>query len=616
MCRRILTVCGIVVVVLGLVAVPLSGADDKADDKKANKADEKKGPVEKKVAHIRLAGDLDEAPVSNDPLFGGGENFKSRLDRIHKATRDESVQALIVQLDGIRVGWAKLEELRAALEHFRKTGRKVYAYLDSGETKDYLVAVGCDQITLPESGWLMLTGLRAELTFFKELLEKLGIRADFLQMGVYKSAAEPFTRSKMSAEARSQLKLVLDDFFDNCLVSPISRGRSRNTKKLSTDDVSRLIDEGPFTAKRAAASGLVDRIAYAADFEKLIQKDLGVEKIKIVRDYGKDKSKDIDFSNPFSILKLLSPPKSTLSTKKDRIALIYAVGAIVTGKGGSSFLLGDTVGSTSMIEAIRQADKDPKVKAIVLRVDSPGGSALASDLIWNELKRCKKPVVASMSDVAASGGYYIAMGAKKVYAQPGTLTGSIGVVGGKIALKGLYDKIGITTDVISRGANAGILSGTEPFSKNERKAMEGLMADVYDQFLTRVQQNRAQAGKMFTRKDLLKLAEGRIWTGKQAMANGLVDALGSLDDAVAEAKVMGGLARDADTEFLILPKPRSFLDSLLEGKFGADASLSTVLSKAREIRELVQHLQVIETLVQLRSEPAWLILPHGLRIQP
>src|SRR5262245_35007609 len=257
MCRQILTVCGIVVVVIGLVAVPLSGADEK--DKKT-KADEKTGPAEKKVAHIRLAGDLDEAPVSADPLFGGGENFKSRLDRIRKATKDESVQALILQLDGVRIGWAKLEELRAALEHFRKTGRKVFAYLDAGETKDYLVAVGCDHIALPESGWLMLTGLRAELTFFKELLEKLGIRDDFLQMGVYKSAAEMLTRSKMSAEARSQLKLVLDDFFDNCLVRPISRGRSRGSKKLSTDDVSRLIDEGPYTAKRAAASGLVDRI--------------------------------------------------------------------------------------------------------------------------------------------------------------------------------------------------------------------------------------------------------------------------------------------------------------------------------------------------------------------
>lgn len=610
--QRMLNIFGTVALVLGIVSLPLLSAEEKKLEP------EKKPPVEKKIAHIRLAGELDEAPVSADPLFGAGaENFKSKLDRIRKASNDDSVQALLIQLDGIRIGWAKMEEIRLALEQFRKTGKKVYAFLEAGETKDYLVATGADVIALPESGWLMLTGLRAELTFFKELLEKLGIRADFLQMGVYKSAAEPFTRTKMSPEARAQLKLVLDDFYDRCLVGTISQGRSRGSKKLSADEVARLIDRGPFTARRAVEAGLVDRVSYFSDFEKLIRRDLNLDKVKIARDYGKDKSKDIDFSNPFAILKLLSPPKSTLSSKKDRIALIYAVGPIVTGKGGSSLFGGDTVGSTTMIEAIRQADKDPKVKAIVLRVDSPGGSALASDLIWNELKRCKKPVVASMSDVAASGGYYIAMGAKKVLAQPGTLTGSIGVVGGKIALKGLYDKIGITTDVISRGANAGILSSTDPFSKTERKAMEDLMADVYDQFLSRVEENRAKAGKKFTRKELLQLADGRIWTGRQALERGLVDALGSLDDAIAEAKVMGGLDRNADTEYLILPKARSFLDTLLEGKLGADAGITgQVLSRAAQFRELAQHLRSIDVLMQLRNEPAWLILPHGLEIRP
>src|SRR5207302_5584352 len=180
-----------------------------------------------------------------------------------------------------------------------------------------------------------------------------------------------------------------------------------------------------------------------------------------------------------------------------KVAVIYAVGAITTGKGGRGLLSGEIVGSTTMVEAIHQAEEDSSVKAIVLRVDSPGGSALASDLIWNELKRCKKPIVASMSDVAASGGYYISMGAKKVYAQPGTLTGSIGVVGGKLALGGLYDKVGLKTEVLSRGKNAGILSSTNPFTASEKKAMEALMQEVYDQFLDRVQQNRAAAGKKF-----------------------------------------------------------------------------------------------------------------------
>ena len=196
----------------------------------------------------------------------------------------------------------------------------------------------------------------------------------------------------------------------------------------------------------------------------------------------------------------------------------------------------------------------------MLRVDSPGGSALASDLIWHELKRCKKPVIASMSDVAASGGYYISMAAQKIYAEPGTLTGSIGVVGGKMAFAGLYDKVGITTETISTGANSGIFSSTHPFTESERKAMEELMQETYDQFLDKAIAGREAAGKKFTRKTMIDVAEGRIWTGRQALDKGLVDALGSLEDAIAEAKQMGGLARDADVDYLILPKA-----SLLHG---------------------------------------------------
>ena len=190
-----------------------------------------------------------------------------------------------------------------------------------------------------------------------------------------------------------------------------------------------------------------------------------------MRGYAKEKAEDIDLSNPFAIFKLLTPPKPKVS-KKPKIAVIYAVGEIVTGRGGINPLGGgdSVVGSTTMIEAIREAEKDDTVKAIVLRVDSPGGSALASDLIWNELSTCKKPVIASMGDVAASGGYYISMAAKKIYAEPGTLTGSIGVVGGKIVTGGLFDWVGMKTDVISRGANSGLMSSEKPWSESERKS--------------------------------------------------------------------------------------------------------------------------------------------------
>jgi protease-4 len=575
------------------------------------------GKTEKplQLAHIRLHGALDEAPVAPDPLFGSSaENFRSKIERIRKAQNDQNIQGLVIHLDGLSIGYAKMEELRKVIADFRKSGKKVFTYMESGDAKDYLVACEGDRVCMPAPGWLMLVGTRTEIMFYKDLLALLGVQADFLQFGIFKFAAEPFIRNSMSKEARSQYKLVLDDFFINSYIGPIARSR-KGKKNMTPDELTKLIDNGPFTAQQALKLGLIDEISYLEDFERSIKTTLKAKEINIVKDYGSEKKKDLDLSNPFNLLKLFNPPKTFVGFKQNRIALIYAVGPIVTGKGGGSLLGADMVGSTTMIEAIREAEKDPKVKAIILRVDSPGGSALASDLIWNELKRCKKPVIASMSDVAASGGYYISMGAKKVYAQPGTLTGSIGVVGGKLALGGLYDKIGLKTEVISRGQNAGILSSTNPFTPSEKKAMQALMQEVYDQFLDKVQENRAANGKKFTRKQLIDLAEGRIWTGTQALERGLIDALGSLDDAIADAKVMGGLAKDADVDYLILPKPRSLLDTLSEGGSPFGSLTAKQLSGLANLPEVSAHARTLEALLHLRSEPVWVMLPHGVRMR-
>lgn len=604
-----MTRCALTTAALLALAGLSVGLGRAADDKPKDKAPPKKS-APAQVAHIRLQGSLEETPGSTDPILGAlTENFKGVLDRIDKARKDANVQALVIDLDGLNIGWGKVNELRRALAAFRKSGKKVYAYVESGEAKDYIVGSAGDQVVMPESGWLMLVGTRAEITFYKELLDKLGVKADFLQMGVFKFAAEPFMRASMSKEARKQYNLVLGNFFEEDYVRSIARSR----RKLSPERVKQLIDAGPYTATRAAQVGLVDQIAYRDEVVKLVAKDLGRE-VKLLRDYAKPKAQEIDFSNPFSLLKLLSPSKASIGTRKDRIALIYATGPIVTGKGGSSILGGSSIGSESMIKAIEQADSDPKVRAIVLRVDSPGGSALASDLIWHALMKCKKPVVASMSDVAASGGYYISMGARKVYAEPGTLTGSIGVVGGKLALKGLYDKVGLNTETISHGKNAGILSATNPFSPTERKAMEALMAEVYEQFLARTLQNRARAGKKLTRAELIQLAEGRIWTGRQAHERGLVDALGTLEDAIADAKQLGGLTRDTEVDYLVLPKARSLFETLMES--GVSTSLTQrQLGRFAGLAEASHALRDVETLFQLRSEPVWVLLPHGIRLR-
>jgi protease-4 len=575
----------------------------------AARADE---TTEVSLAHVRLAGEMSEAPLPEEPLFSAGrENFKTRLDRLKKAAKDPKIQGLLLQLDGVQVGRGKLHELRQAIAEFKKSGKKAYAYVEGGMPGDYLVACACDEIVVPEQGWLFLDGMRAEISFYKNLLDKIGVQADMLQMGNFKGAAEPMTRDKMSDDYRAQLTRVLEDMYEHDYVGVIAASR----KGLDAAKVKKLIDQGPFSAKEARAAGLVDHVAYFDDLKDKLKKPLKAESVKVVKDYARSKVKDVDLSNPFAFFTLFASPK--LATSRDpKIAVIYATGVIVTGKGGEGLMGGESCGSTTMIEAIRQAEKDKTVKAIVLRVDSPGGSALASDLIWNELVKCEKPVVASMGDVAASGGYYISMGAKKIFAEPGTLTGSIGVVGGKLVTDKLFrEHLGINTEVIAFGQNSGIFSDITPFSKTEREAFTRLMQETYDQFLAKAIQGREKAGKKFTRDEFVKFAEGRVWSGRQAKEHGLIDELGTLQDAINHAKQLAKMPDD-DVELLMLPKPRSFVDQLLDA--GADARLSSLTIRrelARKFPEASRHANQLDGFLQLRGEPVWAILPYQIVIR-
>lgn len=576
-----------------------------ADPPKKGKA---AGPV---IAHMRLSGDLDESPSLPDPLFGtGGDNLRSRIERIQKAKKDDSVKALLLDFGGLSIGFAKVDELRRAIADFKTSGKKVFCYAESYGERDYLVALGGDMIGLPESGGVDIHGMRAEIIFYKDMFEKFNLKADFLQMGDFKGAAEPYLRSSMSPEFRKQYETLIDDLFEKNYVGVIVS--SRPEKNRTPESVKKLIDHGSYTAKAAVAAGLVDRIAYFDEFVELIKGELkSVEGLKLARNWGVTKSEDVDISNPFAILKLLSPPKPKVS-KEPKVAVIYAVGAIESGRGGSNPLMGgSSVGSTTMVEAIREADKDETVKAIVLRVDSPGGSALASDIIWNALVSCKKPVVASMGDVAASGGYYISSGCQKIYAESGTITGSIGVVGGKIVIGGLMNMVGLKTDVISRGANSGLASTDQPWTEAERKVVRESMQDVYDMFLDRTLAGRKRAGNPMSKEKLLTLAGGRIWTGRQAKAAGLVDELGTLDDAIAAAKKLAGV-EGKEMEILTLPKPRSFLDRLAES--GSETQISTP-ALAAILPKLPKSLRFAEVFLKAKSDRVWLIDPVGIEIK-
>ena len=319
-----------------------------------------------------------------------------------------------------------------------------------------------------------------------------------------------------------------------------------------------------FTPERAKEAKLVDRVCYEDELIASLKESLSAEEVVVDRQYGKKKL-DTDYSGFGGFMKLMEammgvePP--TTGGKSPRIALVYAVGPIMSGESDSgAFGQESSVGSDTLVKALRDAKQSDRVKAIVLRVDSPGGSALASDLIWREVATCDKPIVVSMGNVAASGGYYISMAADKIFAEPGTLTGSIGVVGGKMALRGLLDKVGINVQTISRGKNASSFSAIDPFSASEREAWHRMMKDTYHQFTA-----KAAEGRKMDADKLEKLAQGRIFTGRMAVENGLVDKLGTLTDAVAEAKTMAGLKADEKIDLQLLPKPKNFFEQLFDG---------------------------------------------------
>ena len=563
------------------------------------------------VAHIEIHGAYPEG-AGAPGLFGEAvETLPTILQRLDKASKDEDLSAVILHINGPSIGWAKLNELRISIQKMRQKGRKVYAWMESASTKDYLLATACDEIVLPESGMLLMPGLRAEVSFYKNLFDMLAIQPQMLRVGEFKSAAEPYSRSEMSPAFREEMEAILDDYYRQ-IVEMIG-----STRKLDADKVKGAIDVGLHTAADAKALGLIDRVGYEDSITDLIKGDQKDAEVKFAKGYGKKKL-DTDFSGVNGMFKMMDllmgvEPKARKSSNP-KIAIINAVGPIVSGSSQADFFGDESMGSTTMIKAIRQARDDATVKAIVLRVDSPGGSALASDLMWHELETLdgKKPFVVSMGDVAASGGYYIAMGADRIYAEPGTLTGSIGVVGGKLAFEKFYEKIGITTSVVHRGKNSGVLSMTTPFSETERVAMQKMLNDIYAQFT-----KKAATGRKMDHEKLEKMARGRVYTGAQALQLGLVDELGTLADAIAYAKKAAGIDPGQKLERLDLPKAISPFEQLFGPTDPDAASLKSFTAAwARHLPpELAETLKGLDTFELLARERVLTVLPYRMLIK-
>jgi protease-4 len=570
-------------------------AAKKTAEKPADKAAKK--PV---VVFLTLKGAYPEGNA-NSSLFGEMRpSLASIVGRMDAAAADKDVSAVWLKIEDLLVGHGKIYELRGAIARLRQAKKPVYAELTSADGRQYLLAAACGQVVMPPSGMLIVPGVRAEITFYKGLLDKLGLQFDALQMGKYKGAAEPLTRNAMSKPLRESLEALVDDTYED-LVTTIAADRHMKDYQVKT-----LLDQGLFTAAAAKKAGLVDEVLYADQLQDAIKRALKAKDVEIVRDYKK-KHIDTDFSGVSGMMKLFDlfrgAKPSAVSGKRPKIAVVYAVGPIMEGKSGSDFFGNTAMGATTIVSALRKANDDAKVSAIVLRIDSPGGSATASDLIWRETVHLHKPLIASMSDVAGSGGYYIAMGAKKIIAAPGTLTGSIGVIGGKMVTRGLHEKLGLNTEVISRGANSGSLSSNQPFTPEERKAWTELLHETYRQFV-----GKAATGRKMPYDKLEALAQGRVYTGQMAKKLGLIDSLGTLRDAVAAAKVAAGLKADAEVDLLVLPEPKSFFEQLF-GDPSAEADFDSLLPEGFKI------LQQTRVLRQLLSERILLWMPYGVDIR-
>lgn len=563
---------------------------------------DKKGKESPGIAVIKLKEKLDDGPPGiPNPLTGGalGDTLRSMQERIRKAAKDENVKALVLHMEGFSAPWTEQNELRQTLAEFKKSGKKVYCYVESASMGGYLVATACDEVILPPVGGLEITGIHFEMPFFKDLFDKIGVKGDVVPLGDFKAAGEPFSRSKMSDANRKQWEKMADDYYE-ILAETIASSR----KGFDVTRAKAAIDGGLYTPKQAIEAGLADKISYLNDTLIEIRKSLHNEKLVTHKDYGKTKD-ELDLSNPFALLKLLTPQKEAKLSDKPKLALIYANGAIETGKN-SYGMMGETMGSTTMVELIRKAADEPSVKAIVLRVDSPGGSALASDLIWKETVNCKKPVIVSMGAVAGSGGYYISCGADKIFAEPGTITGSIGVISMRLVTGGLFEKVGVNTEVVMRGKHSDFGSMTREFTSEERQLLLGHMTDVYDTFLSRVLEGRKKAGREFTKDELKKYAGGRIWTGRTAKEIGLIDEVGTLEDAIAYAKKKVNL--EGDVEIWTQPKGKgSFLDSLFDVQ--VTAKLQTLIQR---VPGLQKQLQAIDMVTRHPTERLWLLMPYAI----
>jgi protease-4 len=504
------------------------------------------------------------------------------IHAIEVAKTDDKIDGISINTKGISAGMAQLKALRNALEDFKSSGKFVYAYSDIYPQKDYYLASVADSVFINPIGEINFRGLSSEVLFYKDFQEKSGIKAEVVRHGKFKSAVEPYLENEMSEANRLQVSELLHSMWAEML-NDISESR-----KLTVDELNRIADNlGGSNPNKAVSNKLVDGTMFNDEYHNLITRssaeDFNYISMERYAEYASKKNKS--------------------KAAADKIAIIFAQGMIIYGEGSDSF-----IGQGMMIKALRKAREDASVKAVVLRVDSPGGSALASDIIWREVKITNevKPVVVSMGDLAASGGYYIAMGGQKIFAEPTTITGSIGVFGLLPNFQQLADRIGINAEQVETNKQSAGYSVFEPMNETIYTEIEQSIEATYDTFLKRVAENRG-----LTVAEVDSIAQGRVWSGTEAKTIGLVDEIGGLNKAIEAAAEIAELK---EYRTISLPEYITDLDEVL-GKFSGLPGLksSEEIIKQEIGTEAYEVLQQIKELSRLKGVQAR--LPFELKIR-
>jgi protease-4 len=502
---------------------------------------------------LKVGGSLSEVAPADVVGYLRGQKtptVRALVDNLRKAKVDGRVRGVLLKPTGFESPfWGKVQEVRDAVLDFRKSGKPVYAYLEYGGDREYYLASAADKVFLMPSAPLDLTGVATYQLFLRGTLDKVGAYPDMHHIGDYKTAVNTFTEKGYTAAHKE-----MDQSLNRDLYEQVVRGIADSRKKTEAD-VRLHFDNGPFLPEDALKAGLIDDVAYEDQVDDRLR--------------GGDTRHQLDGDDYARV--------STTSlglNRGPRVAIIYVAGTITSGRSGYDPVNGPIAGSETVIDYIRQARRDRGVRAVVLRVDSPGGSASASDAIWRELmilknERADRPLVVSMSDLAASGGYYIAMPAQVIVAQPSTLTGSIGIFGGKFVTGGVYEKLGARIEATSIGRHAEMESPARPYNAEELKKLQDQLQAFYDQFVEKVADSRHT-----TPEKIDAIAQGRVWTGRQAKENRLVDELGGLDRAIAIAKQRAKIPADSDVELSVYPPRKSFYELLSDQFGGAGESMA------------------------------------------